>query len=51
MKKIQEMVVASKEGHRQAAEGAATIAIDPGQGGNESIDPQKANLFALGFHG
>lgn len=51
LKKIQELVISSKEGHRQAAEAAQTIAVDAGQGGVEAIDPQKANMFALGFHG
>ena len=50
MKKIEQLVISSAEGHQQAAEAAAAIAVDPGRGGPEAIDPQRANLFALGFH-
>jgi hypothetical protein len=50
MKKIEQLVVSSAEGHQQAAEAAAAIAVDPGRGGPEAIDPQRANIFALGFH-
>jgi len=42
--------VSSAEGHQQAAEAAAAIAVDPGKGGAEAIDPQRANIFALSFH-
>ena len=50
MKKIEQLVVSSAEGHEQASEAAAAIAVDPGKGGAEAIDPQKANTFALSFH-
>ena len=50
MKKIEQLVVSSAEGHQQAAEAAAAIAVDPGRGGPEAIDPQRANIFALSFH-
>ena len=50
MEKIEQLVVSSAEGHQQAAEAAAAIAVDPGRGGPEAIDPQRANVFALSFH-
>lgn len=50
MKKIEQLVISSAEGHQQAAEAAAAIAVDPGRGGPEAIDPQRANIFALSFH-
>jgi hypothetical protein len=46
MKKIEDMVIASAEGHQQASIAAAMIAVDPGAG--SQVRQRAVRMYTLG---